>query len=41
MKESYEQLVFIKEIGRLMKDYFNCKDPQIKHEIYIDIQLLG
>ena len=36
-----EHLIFIKELGRLFKEYAQCKDEKLKNEIHKDIQLLG
>jgi hypothetical protein len=36
-----ENLIFIKELGRLFDEYSQCEDEKLKDEIYKDIQLLG
>ncbi|WP_170169196.1 hypothetical protein [Mesobacillus subterraneus] len=36
-----EHLLFIKELGRLFDEYSQCKDEELKSEIYKDIQLIG
>jgi hypothetical protein len=36
-----EHLIFINELNRLFKEYAQCKDDELKMEIYKDIQLLG
>lgn len=41
MENNYEHLLFIKELGRLIEDYVNCFDSNIKKEIFKDIKLLG
>ncbi|NHM31581.1 hypothetical protein [Neobacillus terrae] len=41
MADNFENLMFIRELGRLMSDYRNCNDNDIKRAIYKDIELLG
>ncbi|WP_174731704.1 hypothetical protein [Mesobacillus harenae] len=41
MADSYEYLIFIKELGRLFEEYENCHDSELRQEIYKDIQLIG
>ncbi len=41
MIASEEHLIFIKELGRLFKEYVKCEDHGLKNEIYKDIKLLG
>ncbi|MDQ0414263.1 MULTISPECIES: hypothetical protein [Mesobacillus] len=36
-----EQLLFMKELGRLFDEYALCEDRELKKEIYKDIQLIG
>jgi hypothetical protein len=40
IKES-EYLSFIKEIGRLVNDYYRCHDERIKKVLLADIKLIG
>ncbi|MEH7469521.1 hypothetical protein V7195_23640, partial [Priestia megaterium] len=41
MINEQETLLFIKELGRLLKDYQNCSNASVKSEIYKDIVLLS
>ncbi|MBU8754155.1 hypothetical protein [Priestia megaterium] len=41
MINEQETLLFIKELGRLLKDYQNCSNTSVKSEIYKDIVLLS
>ncbi|WP_180953692.1 hypothetical protein [Bacillus sp. T33-2] len=41
MAEVEEHLIFIKELGRLFRDYRNCRDEEVKQQIIEDIHLLG
>lgn len=36
-----EILLFTKELGRLIQDYYSCECEKIKNEIYNDILLLS
>lgn len=38
---NHDYLFIIEELGRLFKDYYNCKDTKIREEIYEEIQRLG
>jgi hypothetical protein len=35
-----EHLLFIRELGRLQKDFKNCSDNQVRNAIHQDILLL-
>ncbi|MCM3092304.1 MULTISPECIES: hypothetical protein [unclassified Cytobacillus] len=41
MIKECEYLSFIKEIGRLVNDYYRCNDERIKQILLADIQLIG
>ncbi|MGG1676061.1 hypothetical protein ACIFOT_09980 [Neobacillus sp. NRS-1170] len=38
---SFDYLKIIEELGRLLKDYYDCSDTKIREEIYEEIQRLG
>ncbi|WP_409299902.1 hypothetical protein [Peribacillus sp. SCS-155] len=40
MISNYEAQIFLKEIGRLIDDYYRCKELRVKNEIGLEIQLL-
>ncbi|KKB38824.1 hypothetical protein [Bacillus thermotolerans] len=36
-----ELTIFIKELGKLIDEYYKCSEERIKQEIHQDIQLLS